>query len=234
MGIISSVVNTMGGIAAVIIVFVGLIIIMMLRSSSKMSMPNSSLRSHDFIARLYNPSINPDRERATSGYARHDSNDVYNTCNCDLSNGQQCHCQSSGDMKAKDLINRQLTKKTSKLTGGSGLVQKIRGGNNLPEVQLKSHLASGTGDDDDGGDYSEYVTRKSINPDLKEVHKQFIEERKMYSYQPAQPSDVIESNYSNFWGLSRHSFVPVDPNAKQQLGANNSDYLRNTWNLKFG
>lgn len=146
-------------------------------------------------------------------------------CNC-----KPGECSCSRD-KAKLYLDRIKDMKKAKAIGGRGLVQKIRFGNKKAEKELKNNLV--VGEDTPGGDYGEYITNQNINPEVKSLHREYLSERKMFSQQPAIPSDHIEANYGNFHGFGRRSVRVPAPDALQQWGAKNEDYEPN-WKFNFG
>jgi hypothetical protein len=152
---------------------------------------------------------------------------------CDQTSGNCDHRVN----EAKDMIQSQRDKMLKKRTGGSGLYNKIKKGNNLPEKQMSANITSASATygatDNDPGDFTNYMTKISINPDIIHSHNNYIAESKMFSQQPAIPSDVIESNYGNWWGLGRRAFKGPSPDALLQYGANDEDY-DTSWSMKFG
>jgi hypothetical protein len=155
---------------------------------------------------------------------------------CPECGNQDCNCDSRQN-GAKNLIQSQKDKVQGKRTGGVGLYNKIKRGNGAPERQMAAHIISSSvtpgATDNDPGDFASYMTKVSINPDIIDSHQNFVSESKMFSQQPAIPSDVIESNYGNWWGLGRRSFKAPNPDALMQFGANDEDYNTN-WNMSFG
>ena len=147
---------------------------------------------------------------------------------CDCKPGE-CKC---GSEKAKLYLDRIKEMKKAKAIGGRGLIQKIRFGNKRAEKELKNNLVVGD-DSKHEGDYNEYITQQSVNPEVRSLHKEYLSERKMFSQQPAIPSDHIEANYGNFHGFARRSVRVPAPDALQQWGANDEDYAPN-WSLNFG
>jgi len=155
---------------------------------------------------------------------------------CENCESTECNCGAKTN-KAKDLIQNQKNKSMKKRTGGEGLYNKIKKGNNLPEKQMAAHITSASKTpgltDEDPGDFTNYMTKLSVNPDIINSHKNYVSESKMFSQQPAVPSDVIEANYGNWWGLGRRTFKAPTPDALLQYGANDEDYDTN-WSMKFG
>ena len=164
-----------------------------------------------------------------------DRNVVARACsNC--SSGASCSCPGVGD-KAHAMIQQQKNRNAMNKVGGGALKQKIRQGNRLPATVIKSHMASNSSTpgvtSDDPGDFSEYMKNNSINPDTVTSHKKYVQESKMFSQQPDKPSDAIESNYGNYWGIGRRNFKPPSDGALFQFGANDEDYDTN-WSASFG
>jgi len=150
--------------------------------------------------------------------------------------GASCSCPGVAD-KAKVLIEQQKSRQIMNKVGGVALKNKIRQGNRLPEhinkAGMASHSATPGLTSDDPGDFSEYMKMNSINPDTVNSHKKYVQESKMFSQQPAKPSDAIESNYGNYWGIGRRSFRAPSESAMYQFGANDEDYDTN-WSASFG
>ena len=153
---------------------------------------------------------------------------------CSSSGG--CNCSGAGN-KAQSLIQRQKERNITNKVGGNALKQKIKQGNRLPATVMKAGMASNATTPgmttDDPGDFGEYMKNNSINPDTVNSHKKYVQESKMFSQQPAKPSDAIEANYGNYWGLGRRTFKPPAEDALYQFGANDEDYDTN-WSHNFG
>jgi len=164
-----------------------------------------------------------------------DRNVVSRACSS-CASGASCSCPGVGD-RAQTLIQQQKSKNVLNKVGGNALKAKIRQGNRLPATVVKAHMASSASTPglttDDPGDFSEYMKNNSITAETVDGHKKYVRESKMFSQQPAKPSDAIESNYGNYWGIGRRNFKPPSDSALFQFGANDEDYDTN-WSASFG
>jgi len=198
--------------------------------STSATSPSSSFgtRSNASVRQTLRPTI-PLSSRPYDSYVKSGA-----CSSCSSSGG--CNCPGIGN-KAQTLIQRQKEKNVMYKVGGNALKQKIKQGNRLPATVMKAGMASNATTpgltSDDPGDFTEYMKNNSINPDTITSHKKYVQESKMFSQQPAKPSDAIESNYGNYWGIGRRNFKPPAEDALYQYGANDEDYDTN-WSFNFG